>query len=470
MKKNDSFKLLMLFLVLSIASQLPAQNNKVCGFWEGPHPSDTTRKFYVEIKEKQNKLEARGYWTHDGHYNSAFQIDSASYANKRIKFYVPEWGCTYSGTLIGKKISGGFSCSNEPFDSVRLIKRDAICIALTEAKKKCHDSSYTYQYYPPVPFQDGLLTDPIQTISDSLFYNSLVNEIIKGKYGRLNSILFATNNKLVGEDYFYDYDAQSVHQVESCTKSITSLLIGIAKDKGFIHDLNQPIWEIFKNYPLLKEGNYKKITIRHLLTMSAGFENKNNELFQSDNPIAFALNRKLVNEPGKVFDYDGGCTELLGAILKIKTGMYANEFADKYLFEPLKITNYTWGLLGQTLYPSMAGALSLLPRDFMKIGLLVLNKGQYKDQKIVSEEWIAESTSRKIGSNIDGDDYGYQWWCIKFQTNKNTYDVIWANGWGSQFIFIVPKLDMVLVTTGQNYEFDSWAIREGVEAKLYFLE
>ncbi|HPR32533.1 MAG TPA: serine hydrolase, partial [Prolixibacteraceae bacterium] len=304
---------------------------------------------------------------------------------------------------------------------------------------------------------------------DSLFFTTLVNEIIKGHYGRINSILFSKDNKLIGEEYFYNYSANTQHQIESSSKSVTSLLIGIAIDKGFILDVNQPLFEIFPEYKHLKKGNYRKITIKHVLTMTPGFENTDKQFADKSDRIGFALQRKMVNTPGRIFSYDGGNTEILGAILHRKTGMIPDEFAKKSLLDPLKIENYQWERMDDD-FPLMSGSLKLIPRDFMKIGLLVLNKGMYDGKRIVSENWIKESTSPKIESHIDDDLYAYQWWNRTFETEKNEYNVIWANGWGSQFIFVIPKLNMVITTTGYNYEFDSWSITKGIENNLSLLE
>jgi CubicO group peptidase (beta-lactamase class C family) len=136
----------------------------------------------------------------------------------------------------------------------------------------------------------------------------------------------------------------------------------------------------------------------------------------------------------------------------------------------LKIADFNWEIYKQDGYPSMAGSLWLKPRDMAKIGLMVLNEGQFNGRQIVSKEWICESTSKKIKTHIQGDDYAYQWWNINLKSNGKTYQCIWANGLGSQFIYIIPELKVVIVTTGHNYENDSWAIKSGIEKSLYLLE
>lgn len=203
--------------------------------------------------------------------------------------------------------------------------------------------------------------------------------------------------------------------------------------------------------------------------MTSGFEPQNNELFTSENRIEFALKRPIKTKPGTTFLYDGGNTEILGAILQKKTGMFADEFAKKYLFSTLKIENFDWETNKQNGFPSMAGALNLLPRDMIKIGGLILNKGEFNENQIISKQWINESTSVKIKTHIPDDDYSYHWWNIKISSANAEYNAIWANGWGSQFIYIFPELNVVIVTTGHNYENDSWAITSGIAKYLYLL-
>ncbi|HPF50806.1 MAG TPA: serine hydrolase [Draconibacterium sp.] len=465
MKINLSIVLVLLILL----GCQNAKNIQYSGFWEGPHPEDLEKKFYIHLLTKSDSISAEGYWTHNNYYDSRFDVDSVTLNTDHIRFYIPDWECYYSGRITDQNsIEGGFDCTDEPFDSVKLVKNDEIKTFLTEAKPGCLDPGYQYDYQVPVNPEDGLEVSPFQSVGDSMFIYSLIPEIINNEYGRLNSFLLVKNGKLICEEYFYGYTPNKLHQIESSTKSITSLLIGIAKDKGMIKNLDEPLYQIFPSYPHLKSEGYNKITINHLLTMTSGFSPEY-EPYQPYDRIEFLLNRKLIAEPGEKFIYDGGNPEILGAILKIKTGMFADEFAEKYLFSPLKITNYDWSIFKQNGYPCMGGSLQMLPRDMAKTGMLVLNSGVFEGQPIISEKWVKESTSVKTKTHIEGDDYSYLWWNINLGSEQNSYKTIWANGWGSQFIYIIPDLDIVMVTTGANYEYDSWAITSGISKYLYLL-
>lgn len=441
------------------------------GFWEGPHPEDSNKKFYIYIENRNDSLTANGYWTENNFYQSRFKVDSVNTLDDSISFNVPMWDCNFSGVLVEKElVYGGFKCQGEPFDSVTLVKNKWIDDYLFNAKPDCKNPDFQYSYTIPVSQNDAIETSGFQTSNDSLFIQYLVSEIIGGEYGRLNSFLLLKNDKLICEEYFYGYSQTDLHQIESCTKSVTSLLVGIAIDKGLITDLNEPLYQIFPEYAHLKTNPYKYITIKHLLTMNSGFELQNNSLFQVDDRIDFALQRKLVYEPGTMFQYDGRNTEILGEILQRKTAMYPDDFARKYLFEPLKTGDFIWTGFEQKRSPLMSGSLCLLPRDMIKIGSLVLNNGSTSEKQIISKKWIEESTSVKTKTHIPGDDYSYQWWNLNLKSNGKGYKTIWANGWGSQFIYVIPEINVVIVTTGHNYENDSWTITDGISKYLYLLD
>ena len=460
MQKTVLLFTLALFLSSCI---LHGPDSPFAGFWEGPHPDNPDKKFYVHIAPGDS-LSVTGYWTEHGFYSSSFEIDSLDIQHENIRFYVPSWNCTYFGKLDGMVISGGFDCPGETFDSVRLIKNDSISPFLTEAIPGCWDRNFGYTYEMPVNLNDGLQVAAPQMQAERQFIDRLLPEIIHGDYGRINSFLLLKNNRLICEEYFYGYERNTLHQAESSTKSITSLLIGITVDKGYISDLNESV------AVLLKAPDFdKRITLEHLLTMTSGLTPNDEELINGKDRIKTVLSRELNNTPGTVFQYDGGNTELLGAVIKNKTGLFADVFARKYLFEPLQIKNYNWEFGKQNGYPCMAGSLLITPREMAKIGLLVLNKGVFSGQRLVSENWIERSTRFKTHTNIPGDDYAYQWWNLTLESEGEDFPCIWANGFGSQFIYIFPTLDVVIVTTGHNYEFDSWAITSGIDKYLFLL-
>jgi len=458
-------------LLISFGYSPLTADSQFYGFWKGPHPENKNRNFFIHIENTNDSLYTKGYWTENSFYCGKFEVDDIVIKDDSIRFSIPQWQCTYKGKLVDKKkISGGFSCVDEPYDVVTLTRHNEIETFLTLSKPDIKDPFFKYSYSIPKYLEDRIQVAGYQSKNDSLFIYSLIPEIINGDYGRINSFLLFKNNRLICEEYFYGYSNQDLHQIESCTKSVTSLLVGIANDKGFITNLNEPAYKIFPDFLHLKNEPYRNITIADLLTMTSGFDPKNDQLFRSENRIDFALNRPLNNKPGTVFQYDGGNSEILGAILKVKTGLFADQFANKYLFKPLKIKSYNWEILNQEGYPSMGGSLQMRPRDMVKLGALILNNGRYNNQQIISKEWIIKSTSVKTKTHIPTDDYSYQWWNLNLKSNDKTYKAIWANGWGSQFIYVFQDIGVVIITTGHNYENDSWAITKGICKYLYLLD
>jgi CubicO group peptidase (beta-lactamase class C family) len=184
-------------------------------------------------------------------------------------------------------------------------------------------------------------------------------------------------------------------------------------------------------------------------------------LFFSPDPVRYVLEKRLASRPGETFVYNSGTTNLLGEIVHRKTGILLAEYARENLFHPLGITSFEW--VSFPASPKMAVASSLLylkPRDMAKIGQLYLQEGSWDGKQIVSAEWVRESTAIiaqpgwDFGPAFTNTGYGYLWWRGKF-TNGDT-DTIFAAGWGGQFIFIMPKINTVVVTTGGNYA-DSYA-------------
>jgi CubicO group peptidase (beta-lactamase class C family) len=127
-------------------------------------------------------------------------------------------------------------------------------------------------------------------------------------------------------------------------------------------------------------------------------------------------------------------------------------------------------VLKQQKYPGMAGTLAVVPRDMIKTGALVLANGKYWNTQIVSEDWILRTTSVKTNTHIPGEDYAYHWWNLSLESGDKRYKTIWANGFGNQFIYIFPEINVVISTTGLNYEGDSWALINGIKKYLHLLD
>ncbi len=268
-----------------------------------------------------------------------------------------------------------------------------------------------------------------------------------GTLPRLRSLLISIDGELVDERYFHG--ARSTHSanLKSASKSIISTLIGIALDRGQLKSIKDPIAKFFPEHLVANaDASKNRITIEDLLTMRSGLETTSNvnygQWVTSANWIGHVLTRPVIDEPGGRMIYSTGNSHLLSAILTKATKMSTYEFARRYLAEPLAIAIRPWIRDPQGIYLG-GNDMHLTPRAMLKYGELYLNRGRVRDQQIVSEQWIEESLKPRTKSTWSGRDYGYGWWIDTLGGQTTHY----AWGHGGQFIFTVPGLRLVVVTT-----------------------
>ncbi|SCB47105.1 CubicO group peptidase, beta-lactamase class C family [Bradyrhizobium shewense] len=324
--------------------------------------------------------------------------------------------------------------------------------------------------------------------------DSLVNrEALCGTADRLatsdaniHAVLVARDGKLAFERYFkgadeipgYIYgrrvetiafDADTLHNMKSVSKSVASLVVGIAIDRGLIRGVDEPIFSFFPELSDLRSPEKDRIRLVHVLTMSMGLkwveatpatgddDNDETRMHMAWDPCRYVLGLPVTAAAGQEFFYNTGALTLVSAIIRKATGRPLDEFARENLFEPLGITGTAWGRYrGDT---DAGGGLRLRPRDMAKIGQLVLAGGRWNGRQIVSKAWIEASTAEKIKAN-DAQSYGYLWW--RGQTRLNDRKISWigALGRGGQSIRIVPELDLVVaVTAGYYQDYSSQAFR-----------
>lgn len=268
----------------------------------------------------------------------------------------------------------------------------------------------------------------------------------------LRSLVVFKDDTLFREKYFGGANSTTTFDVRSNTKSVMATLIGIAIDKGYIHSEDDTIGTYLR--PL--DGNIDSvkanIKIRDLLSMSSGIAGNElanvsdyNNWFNSSNQVNYTLNTQMAAKPGQVFNYISGVAHLTSAIISQATGMSTFQFAKQYLFQPLGIADHYWQTDKQGIYNGGAG-LNLTPHDMIKIGELYLNKGVYNGTRVVSQAWIDKASSFKITTNNAqpfGPNYGYFWWL----GNIHGHDYFFANGYGGQFIVVVPDIRLVVTAT-----------------------
>lgn len=254
------------------------------------------------------------------------------------------------------------------------------------------------------------------------------------------------------------HDARTKHDLQSITKSVTSLLVGIALDRGLIKSVEAPVFSFFPDYGSLVDAAKARITLRDMLTMTAGLRwpykpylDMARQTDAAPDPYRFVLEQPLVAEPGAWWHYNNGSAEVVGGILQKATGQPLDQFAKEVLFDPLAITDWEWGRMASG-NPGASWGLRLRPRDLAKIGQLVLDNGVWRNRQIVSATWIKEMTTPRIIRPEFA--FGYFWWFGRRSIAGRNFDVIYGSGWGGQCLYIVPSLDLVVVVTAGIYNFD----------------
>ena len=268
--------------------------------------------------------------------------------------------------------------------------------------------------------------------------------------GPVKSFMLRRDGELLIDAHRMGMRADRTTNVKSVAKSIISLLVGIAIDRGYLNGVEQPIGEFFADYFERRPDPEKEaITIQDLLTMRGGLESTSIHNYGrwvlSDNWIEFALDRPLVERPGGEMIYSTGSTHLLSVILTRATGMSTREFADEYLFEPLGITVGGWDRDPQGYY--MGGNnMALSPAALLEIGTLVMNGGVYDGKQIVSRDWIDESMRIYTRSHFNPYDYGYLWW----RRELGGYTVHFAWGNDGQYLMMIPALETVVAIASRR--------------------
>ena len=321
-------------------------------------------------------------------------------------------------------------------------------------------AQHSYKYLQPINLDDGWKTNHLATVAiDTTRLYTFFNQLAKQEH-KLHSILLVKDNQLILEKYFGEYDTNKPHDLRSVNKSIKSILLGIAIDKGIIDDINDPISKYLKSHvPKKHLDKYKdEITIKHLITMSAGWDcndwNKKSKgqedrVYKKADWLQYTIDLPMINKPGEVSTYCTMGVVLMAEIISQASGLSIDQFTKKYLFDPLGIENVKWGHTSKKEVIASGKRLYMTPRDLAKIGQLVLNRGQWNGKQIVSANWIDEATSSK--TTITGVEYGYLWWNIPFKTDKGIVISKTATGNGGQYIMAIPDMNLVAIFTGGAY-------------------
>lgn len=289
------------------------------------------------------------------------------------------------------------------------------------------------------------LSSPSQQGMDSISLSKL-DEYIKSELPHFRSLLISRNGYLVFEKYYHGSYANEFQNMQSVTKSITSALFGIALQKDYIKSLDDKVMDYFAEYKdSITDARVNEITILHLLTMSSGIDEIPTMFGKNEtNPNKSTLQTKLIFNPGSGFKYSSPSAHLLSGILYRTTGISVLKFAEENLFQPLGIEKVVWYSDNNGLHLGCGSSL-WRARDLLKFGQLYLNNGKWNGKELIPSAYVDESTKKHISGDFYGNkvDYGYLWWI----SNISSYKVFSAEGYGSQILRIIPKLDLVILCT-----------------------
>jgi CubicO group peptidase (beta-lactamase class C family) len=327
----------------------------------------------------------------------------------------------------------------------------------------------------PVSNGDGWsIARPESVGLDSAQLCKLDQFIAQWKDANIHAVVVARGGQLVMERYYsgtderlgvplgkVTYGPDVKHDLRSISKSVTSLLVGIALGQGKFPDLDTPVMDLFPEYASLRNADNGRITFRHLLTMSSGLKwdeslpysdpaNSELRMIAAADPVRYVLEQPVIAPPGSVYNYNGGNTTLLGAVLTKVTGQALDVYAKDNLFTPLGITDFEWIKLPTNNQPAAASGLRLRPRDSAKLGQLMISDGVWNSTQVLPPGW----TGASMKPRINGDGlyyYGYQWWLGR--TMRHEASVHWAAGvgWGGQRLYAVPDLDLVVMINSGHY-------------------
>lgn len=299
-----------------------------------------------------------------------------------------------------------------------------------------------------------------------------VTAIEKGQYGEVHSLLVYKDQELIFEQYFNGWPADSVHQLQSATKSITSTLLGIAIHEGLIKNVEEPVLSFFQDKNIEEPDSLRDaMTIKDLLTQRTGMawiespwnspDNTWRKILETEGDwYEMILNTPMREEPGTRFNYGNAAPVLIAGIIQKVSGMSIDAFAKKYLFDPLSIHKFHFWEGNGGPANNGSALLYLTSRDLAKIGQLYLQDGIWEGKRVLPEGWVEEATSTYVKANIDNRfyrfRYGYFWWSDAVPLSESQAhiprSIFWARGAGGQHLIVHPEEKTVVVITAWNLQ------------------
>jgi CubicO group peptidase (beta-lactamase class C family) len=322
--------------------------------------------------------------------------------------------------------------------------------------------------------QFGTVWQPAKPASVQLDDNrlqQLTRALETDEFRAVNAVLVARRGKLAYDEYFNGFDASSLMNTRSTTKTVTGMLVGIAIDRGDLAGVDASVMNFFTDKQPLRNPDPRKdaITIEDLLTMSSLLECDDSNSFSRGHEermylvedwAKFTLNLPVRGFPdwapkpehcryGRSFSYCTAGVTTLGSVIERATGMPVPEFAQRFLFDPLRIQSAKWQFtpLGTAM---TGGGLQLAAGDLLKLGQLYLDGGRWGGSQIVSEAWVQRSI-RPHAEIDESTEYGYLWWLKTFGDEQRHAASFSMLGNGGNKVCVFPELEMVVTICSTNF-------------------
>ncbi len=335
-----------------------------------------------------------------------------------------------------------------------------------------------YTYTAPSDIGDGWAVSNLGDQGmDTQKIVDMMNNIVRGAYPGIDSVAIAKNNSLV-HYWFADRQLDQFdgwigntnrerHILHSTSKSFTSALVGIAIDQGYIASTQVSFYDLFA-YPAYDNWDARKadMTLEDALTMRFGltwdewslpYTNPDNDLVALETDYIdwskALLDLPMSSDPGTQFTYNTAGTIAIGQAVQNAVRMPLADFANQFLFYPMQITDAAWAR-SPTNLPNGGSGLYLTSRDLIKFGQLYIDNGAWQGQQLISADWIADTVVRRVDISswaTYSEAYGFQWWLDDLSYKGQPVETWVTSGYGGQYLFAVPSLDLVVGFTGQNY-------------------
>ena len=336
-----------------------------------------------------------------------------------------------------------------------------------------------YNYTKPADNGDGWATAELADEgfdTDEIY--ALMDLVLNQDFPNIDSIAIVRNNRLIlywweqreltqFDNWVRNTDRER-HILHSTSKTFTSALVGIAIDKGHIASTQVPFYDLF-NYASYDNWDPRKadMTLEDALTMRLGLEwdewalpysDPNNQLAQLNNGntdwAKALLDLPMNTDPGTSYVYNTAATNAIGQAVQNAVGMPLADFANANLFYPMQITEAIWARTPTNL-PIGGSGLYLTNRELVKFGQLYLDNGVWQGQQLISEAYVADSVVPRVDISswaTYSEAYGFQWWLDELTYRGMAVEAWVTSGYGGQYTFVVPSLDLVVGFTGHNYD------------------